>query len=225
MRDIRDYIGEWLFDKTAFVYNAKRNDVPAGYPHAIDLVEFKNGDKKIVSYGDTLVPHLAEIKKGLYPANLKLFQESYVYIFKDDQSEIFNSSKILRLENKDKDDFVKYFAAVHNLDIAPWIGEYFASIVKSPGIYGIWQDGKIVSSSDSPDIPYLPEIFVEVGVSTLKEYRKKGYGKAIMHKLCKSIVKENKIPVIIIAKDNKASLSMVNSLGYKKLGILKFYKL
>ena len=99
-----------------------------------------------------------------------------------------------------------------------WLYKYFESITKKELCFGIVLDGKLVSATDSPTIPFLNDKFAMIGINTLPEYRKKGYAKTLVSAIIASILKQDKFPLWSCAEGNIGSVKTALSVGFEKFG-------
>jgi hypothetical protein len=77
-------------------------------------------------------------------------------------------------------------------------------------------DGKAVSMTDPPTMPFMPDIVQEIGISTLPEYRNRGFAKEVVSACISRIISDNKCPLWSCAADNRASEYLAYSVGFKK---------
>ena len=83
-------------------------------------------------------------------------------------------------------------------------------------------NGEIVSITESENIPHEPEGIVELGIRTLKEHRRKGYGTIVCAAFIKQCLKEGNIPVWSVEFDNVASEGMAKKLGFRHMGNIMY---
>lgn len=117
-----------------------------------------------------------------------------------------------------KEDYGYYrdFFMTQNPHLSPdgWMEEYFGYLTDHELCFGLFEDDMLVSVTDSPFIPYIPDIITEPGINTLKEYRRKGYAKAVCAAYIKNALERNKVPIWTCRHDNMASVKLAESLGY-----------
>ena len=76
------------------------------------------------------------------------------------------------------------------------------------------KDGKFVSHAK---IQAYTNTIGQVGaVYTEEEERGKGYGKAVVSEICRRIIARNKIPTLIVRKNNVPAVKAYTALGFEK---------
>ena len=77
----------------------------------------------------------------------------------------------------------------------------------------------VVSVTNSPDIPFLPEIITEPGIDTLENYRCKEYARVVCAAYLKHAETSGLVPIWIwtCCHNNAASYRLAESLGFVKL--------
>jgi predicted GNAT family acetyltransferase len=98
-----------------------------------------------------------------------------------------------------------------------WVKEYFLKLVSNNYSHGIIVDEKLVSVTDAPDMPYMKEYVQEIGINTLKEYRGKGYARAVCLSCIKELLSRNICPIWSTGIDNIASDKLARSVGFERL--------
>jgi predicted GNAT family acetyltransferase len=83
--------------------------------------------------------------------------------------------------------------------------------------HGIIPDNRLVSATDAPDMPYMRESVQEIGITTLKEYRGKGYARAACISLINELLPRNICPLWSTGENNTASDALAKSIGFEKL--------
>lgn len=79
---------------------------------------------------------------------------------------------------------------------------------------GMFADGRLVSCTDAPGVPYMAEEVQEIGINTLHEYRGHGYASAACSKCIQEIFNHHKIPMWSTGIDNIASRKLAEKLGF-----------
>jgi predicted GNAT family acetyltransferase len=70
----------------------------------------------------------------------------------------------------------------------------------------------------------MGELIVEVGVDTHPDFRRRGFGKAVVSAMTEALLKQGRIPVYRCSEDNIASLRLAQSVGYETYAhIVQFY--
>ena len=79
-------------------------------------------------------------------------------------------------------------------------------------------DGKIVSMTESENVPNKPEGIVNLGINTLRDYRRKGYATEVCAAFIDNCVRRDVLPIWQCDINNTASQSLAEKLGFKCLG-------
>jgi len=105
---------------------------------------------------------------------------------------------------------------------AEWDGmrEYFEKCAAAGYCIAKMVDGKAVSLSDTPDMPYMADYVQEVGITTLPEYRRRGYAREVASACISKILADGKCPQWMADIINFASHKLAFSLGFKYFGDL-----
>ncbi|HNT78347.1 MAG TPA: GNAT family N-acetyltransferase [Anaerolineae bacterium] len=144
-------------------------------------------------------------------------QHAYLYYFNTLPDNI-DTSRARCLTFNDYADFFHFhqqqYGECHQHD---WLEAYFTAIARKGYVYGIYADGQLVSATDAPDIPYMEECIVEIGVSTLPHYRQRGYARSVVGALVKHLLATDKVPLWWCAYNNTASQRVAQSVGFVKL--------
>ena len=80
-------------------------------------------------------------------------------------------------------------------------------------IYGIVRDNKIASLGFVSNIDYNAGNIV---IQTKDYYQNRGYGKKIVEKISRSLLKHNIMPIYWVNIENKASIKLAEDIGFKK---------
>jgi GNAT superfamily N-acetyltransferase len=121
-----------------------------------------------------------------------------------------------RLEDSDVESFVKL-----KLDLYPecdpeCLARDIQRNIKDGIAFGVFQEGKLISVSEAPDIGHMQDLIEEVGVDTHPKYRRRGYGKAVISAMTKAILDIGRIPIYRCDPQNEASVRLAKAIGYKK---------
>ncbi len=93
--------------------------------------------------------------------------------------------------------------------------DYIRGRMNSGPAYGIWRDGELVAWCLTH---YITDKVINLGFLHVKEdWRRQGFARALTEKLCSYAEKEGLVPVVDIFKDNDASLSLAESMGFVKV--------
>ena len=221
---IEKYYSQWLDVKDVsnmqqainFVYSKKRNTLQVGYSFKSDLICFYNNKYIIISYGDRVKDKIGDLRYSIQEkASIEDVSKNIFEIY--GKSPMQKTDKAQQLKQCDYGAFLDFFKKCNpsNKDKA-WLKEYFLKIVSKSFCYGVFVDGKLVSATDAPSMPFMAEETQEIGINTLAEYRGKGYAKMACTALIKHLVDNNICPMWSTSKDNIASTKLANSLGFIK---------
>lgn len=131
-----------------------------------------------------------------------------------------NSGTALRpLTKEDYPTYLAFHKAVNPGDFdRSWVREYFEEMLEIGGFCGKVADGKLVSCTDLPGMPYMQSRVSEIGINTLKEYRQLGYAKEVCRAAIRELVGRERCPVWSAASDNTASQKLAESIGFVPFG-------
>jgi len=98
-----------------------------------------------------------------------------------------------------------------------WLREYFDAMVANGYCVGADLDGRLVSCTDGPGIPYLADRLQEIGVNTVSSYRRNGYAALVCSKAAENIMNVGKYPIWRYRADNVASGKLAQKVGFRKI--------
>ena len=234
-----EYYSEWLdvepsifLEKNIeFKKSTKRDIRPKGYGQCFHLYCYISDKNIILSYSKMLENEMEQIKKeilkddNISARKLKKILNAKlngtighgIKFYFDAISKDLDTSKATQLTGNEYNDFLTFFKTLYSNTETDWVKDYYNSMVDRGYCWGIYEDKKLVSVAEVPDIPYMVDIIVEPGIATLENYRKKGYAKIVTGALIKYLIKNNKVPIWSCSDSNKASMALAYSLGFKKL--------
>ena len=191
------------------IYNQERNKVLYGYDSPFDLWILKIEKRIFISYGDRADRKIMELQQTLKEnMDVKQIAEAVhtvyqgrittgiKYVFagnhekdergvsvgtKPDIGKGTGEANLPRpLTKKDYPDYLAFHTAVNPGDFdRSWVRDYFEEMLEIGGFCGKFADGKLVSCTDLPGMPYMQSRVSEIGINTLKEYRHLGYAKEV----------------------------------------------
>ncbi|MCD6285813.1 MAG: GNAT family N-acetyltransferase [Anaerolineae bacterium] len=236
------YYAEWLdVDPAALdspgvfaVPSPRREERQAGYPRASELYCFISGATTVISYhrrfqdriGNLvqLFAHdgdLEQTKAGLAelldvaPGRACTHAYKYRFVRLPDGLDTTLARQLIR---DDYADFLAFHTAQYpDAHQESWLQAYFNEIADKGYVYGIYADGRLVSATDVPDLPYMADVVVEPGINTLPGYRRRGYARTVVGALLKQWLREGKVPLWSCSASNVGSQRLAESLGYAKL--------
>jgi RimJ/RimL family protein N-acetyltransferase len=219
-----DQCGELCF------YSPERDTSQAGYPQPFDLYGYFSHQTKILTYGNKLakhagwlqnsckVSHDVEVFKNLVKENLGIqLQHDYKYYFTQLPPNM-DKSQARQLTVEDYPAYLRFFKAQYpDSDAETWLFDYFSAITAKGYVFGLFINGALVCASDAPEMPYLKESVVELGINILFPYRGNGYAKIVLSAALDFMTDLGKTPIVSCASSNLASQKLIESVGFKKL--------
>ena len=230
----RRYFAEWtdadpsVFSGQVMVCRSspKRDVRQAGYSQVFHLYCVLADNTVVISYSRRLediidrvgkafrqrmeVPQLVDTLRSILPGRIGHSLKFSFTEFPDD----LDVSQAIRLKREHFHQYKRFFEALHPGVSTEGLQEYFSSVVDRHYSYGVFQDNKLVSATDAPDIPYMSDLIVEPGINTLQEYRRRGYGRIAAGAMVDYVLKSGKVPIWSCAVGNQASVGLAQSLGY-----------
>ena len=240
------YYAEWL-DVEPEVLDApgvfvvpsrRREERQAGYSRAFQLYCYISGETTVISYhrrfedrkGDLvqLFAHDGDLEEtkaalpellGVAPRRACAHACTHAYRYRFVRlPEGLDTARARQLTRDDYADFLTFHTAQYpDAHQASWLQAYFNEIADNGYIYGLYVDGRLVSATDAPDLPYMDDVVVEPGINTLPSYRRRGYARTVVGALLKQWLKEGKVPLWSCSFANTGSQRLAESLGYAKL--------
>lgn len=226
----QDDILEQKFNGVEYIYFDERNKILYGYGQSFDIYIFVMENKAIVSYGDKAKPKIEKLKNCL--KNYKSIEDLKDIVKKVYNREVahnikyvFNGTNVNDNDNIVKmlgnDDYKKYEEffqkcnpGCSNID---WLQEYFDEMVMEHMCIGAIEDDILVSCTEAPGMPYMPDEVQEIGINTLSDYRGKGYATVLCQSCANEIIKNGKVPQWSTAIDNVISQKLAERVGFVKL--------
>jgi len=213
-----------------FIYSEERNKVQPGYGDVLDVYVWAQPGRVVVSYGDKALPKLWALKERLYvhlaiPEMVGLLGEVFggevkhqvKYWWGKVPSSTIHVPKTLTAS--DYSDYEAFFVSCHpTASDVSWLCEYFEEMVADGLCVGMYEGELLVCATDAPMVPYLAEEFQEIGVNTLPEFRRKGYGVAVCQQAVSNILQSGKLPLWSTSGDNLGSQRLAERVGFEKLG-------
>jgi hypothetical protein len=232
------YYAEWLgvdpavLDRPGVlaVPSSRREERQTGYSRAFELYCFVSGETTVISYhrrfeereGDLVQlfangGDLEETKAGLTELLGVAARHAYKYRFVR-LPEGLDTTRARQLTRDDYADFLAFHTAQYpGARQENWLQAYFNGVVDKGYVYGIYEDGQLVSATDAPDLPYMVDVVVEPGINTLPGYRRRGYARTVVGALLKQVLGDGKVPLWSCSASNVGSQQLAESLGYAQL--------
>ncbi len=234
----KSYYANWLsvssdlLDKKGLFcfFSPERDNIQEGYSKPFDFYGFFSNQAVIITYGHKLEKetecirdsylrssNLIEFKKAIKEKFGKNPQHDFKYYLAQIPSSI-DIAGVKQLTEKDYPDFLTFFKTQYP-DSQPetWLRDYFNGNVRKGYVFGQYVGEKLVSASDSPTMPYMKDIAIELGINTLPEYRNQGYGKSVLRAMLRFVTSLQKVPIVSCSSSNTASQELIQSAGFEKL--------
>lgn len=129
-----------------------------------------------------------------------------------------DTSQVRQLNLQDYPAYLEFFQTQYpDSEAETWLEAYFRKMVEQGSVFGIFADGKLVSATDTPDMPYMKDALVEIGINTLPEYRNRGYATAVVVALIRKLIAEGKVPIVSCTASNLISQRLAEKIGFRKL--------
>lgn len=140
-----------------------------------------------------------------------------LFIFQKEKVLHYGNAKILSAEEYPF--FEVFFRETHpTANPDGWLLEYFTEKASKGYLSGCFKDGRLVSVCDAPDMPYMEDEIQHTGIMTLKEERKKGYGKLTAALATHHLLQAGVVPQWECGVENIASFELAKAVGYKEFG-------
>lgn len=177
---------------------------------------------RVIKYGDINIKNIAlkvlfEVEtdkmEEILAKNFIIKEKTYIsYLIPEKLPFIeADNCEIRRMNDRDREAFNDFKKRVPKRDDAVSFVE-----LDHPVIFGCFVDNKIVSASSNL---FFGDYIADLGVLTDNTYRKKGYGKKTVAKLCEYNIQNGKINQHRCTDDNIASFRVAKSLGFNLNGI------
>lgn len=211
------------------IYSPERDRSQVGHSRPFDLYGYFSAEATILTYGQklnqqsewlwNLLRNHSAPEEFIESAQEQLgrrLQHSYKYYFRGLPAGI-DFSRARQLTIEDYPAFLRFFKAQYpDKEPETWLADYFANIAQKGYVFGLFADNELVCASDAPDVPYLQEIIVELGINTLVHQRCKGYAKIVLGATTNFLVCNSKTPIVSCASSNTASQKLIQSVGFVK---------
>ncbi|MBQ2937836.1 MAG: GNAT family N-acetyltransferase [Clostridia bacterium] len=224
-KDFKDYYYKYLN------YNSSENIICSEdretlinvfyYPVIVSLFN----DKIIYSINSK---YFREIKENIQKENLKNKEDiinflnnffkiknkkvSIQEMFRMTKNEKFNIdiSKVLNIDEKNKKEYFNSFEYCHDLEYKEM---KWKKVKNYKYLNGIIEDNQFVSVGFVSNIDYNGANIV---IQTKEKYKNNGYGKSIVEKISRDLLKDNIIPIYWVNVNNKSSIKLAENIKFEK---------
>ena len=231
----KKYYAEWLdcderdfLSGVRYVCSPKRDVVQTFYSSAWALCLFKTDTAAIISYSSKIQKQIKQMEMDFsgvksFDLNLgdyldKLFgvktKRNIKFVF--DRQIASSNEDVVSLSKADYDLFLNFRVSLGNNLWDEETREYFEAISALGYCMARMADGKPVSMTDTPTMPYMSDMVQEVGIDTLPDYRNRGYAKEVVSACISKIISDNKCPQWSCDADNRASERLAYRVGFKR---------
>lgn len=209
-----------------FVYSEERNKVQSGYSVLFDIYIFKSRHRTVVSYGSS-----AKSDINIFADNLnenmtideigriaeRIFHVKPVRNIKYVYSRQINlDTSAVTLTASDFHKYKEFFEKCHHVTAGDWLYDYFIEMAEKRLCCGFYLDNTLVSCTDAPDVPYMNEKVVEIGINTLPDFYGKGFATECCKKCISNILENGLCPIWSTSSDNIASQALAEKVGFEK---------
>lgn len=212
------------------VYSVERAKTQIGHSHPFALYLYITDQTVIISYGEKTSVHrdwicdyfssrrdLTQFKTVLYNKTAHSPKHDIKYFFTGDIPDI-EYTRVRQLHINDYPEYLAFFLKENPESGAEeWLQEYFTTIAAKGYVFGTYEDNQLVCATDAPDIPYLQDSVVEIGITTLPKYRNRGFAVQTVSALLQYLLDNGKTPLYSCTSNNFASQTLSKKLGFEKL--------
>lgn len=223
-------VAESAFDAPGIVAvcSAKRDIAPKGYSKPYSFYCLVRGRAIIVSCNKAVSGELTRIAgiferhkelaarrehlKGLYPGLCHKIAFSH-----SGTVPACETAGAVQLRPEHYGAYLRFFNACSpGANAETWLSGYFNSMVSRGYSFGLFKNDMLVSVSDAPEVPYLGDQVVEIGINTLEAHRGKGYARTVVAAMLEKLLWAGKTPIWVCEAANLGSERLALSVGYEK---------
>ena len=212
-----------------FLPSPVRDESLPGYGETLSLLAVKRGDRLVVSCGrkaldrlPALYPKLhgtmkaGEIAQVLSEVYGVQAHHSIKYFYAGDGEQ---GDGAVTLTGAQYEDFRAFFRAANpGKEGEPdWLREYFDEITARRACCGVYQQGRLVSCTDGPSMPFLADRVQELGIHTLPDCRGQGLAQTACRRAIAEQLALGRAPLWSAGGGNIPSQRLAESLGFEKL--------
>lgn len=210
-----------------FLYSEERNKTQQGYGVPFDIYIFKSPERTVISYGSNAKQYISTFADNLDEnmtideiGNIaeRIFHVKPVRNIKYVYSRQINlNTSAVTLTASDFHKYKEFFEKCHHVTAGDWLYDYFIGMAEKRLCCGFYLDNTLVSCTDAPDVPYMNDTVVEIGVNTLPDFYGKGFATECCKKCISNILKNNLCPIWSASSDNIASQALAEKIGFEKV--------
>lgn len=210
-----------------FLYSEERNKTQQGYGVPFDIYIFKSPERTVISYGSNAKQYISTFADNLDEnmtideiGNIaeRIFHVKPVRNIKYVYSRQINlNTSAVTLTASDFHKYKEFFEKCHHVTAGDWLYDYFIAMAEKRFCCGFFLDNTLVSCTDAPDVPYMDDTVVEIGVNTLPDFYGKGFATECCKKCISNILKNNLCPIWSTSSDNLASQALTEKIGFEKV--------
>lgn len=200
----------------------KREQRQDGYATNYLLYGLVHDASIVLSYSSSVAANVLALSKvdrdNLVPALQKQFGQRVQcrrVFYYDSTTIAIDTGPASALTKDHYSDYERFFIEGHpGLTIEGWLKDYFGYLCENGLCFGLYVDGLLVSATDAPSIPYMPDVIAEPGINTLPAYRCQGYARTVCAAFIKVQLLAGKTTIWTCRQENAASIGLARSLGF-----------
>ncbi len=210
-----------------FLYSEERNKTQQGYGVPFDIYIFKSPERTVISYGSNAKQYISTFADNLDEnmtideiGNIaeRIFHVKPVRNIKYVYSRQINlNTSAVTLTASDFHKYKEFFEKCHHITAGDWLYDYFIGMAEKRLCCGFYLDNTLVSCTDAPDMPYMNDTVVEIGVNTLPDFYGKGFATECCKKCISNILENDLCPIWSTSSDNLASQALAEKIGFEKV--------
>ena len=209
-----------------FLYSEERNKTQQGYGVPFDIYIFKSPERTVISYGSNAKQYISTFADNLDEnmtideiGNIaeRIFHVKPVRNIKYVYSRQINlNTSAVTLTASDFHKYKEFFEKCHHITAGDWLYDYFIGMAEKRLCCGFYLDNTLVSCTDAPDMPYMNDTVVEIGVNTLPDFYGKGFATECCKKCISNILENDLCPIWSTSSNNLASQALAEKVGFEK---------
>ena len=141
---------------------------------------------------------------------------SHIFYCLFENLHLFESDGLRRLDMGDASAFVEMKFKMYPKCDAECLTKDIRRNIEDGIAFGVFQNGVLVSAADASLIAHMQDEVEEPGVDTLPDYRRRGYGKAVVSQTTRRILEIGRVPIYRCNARNEPSVRLALAVGYQK---------